>query len=328
MATIPPRPDAFRVDLAPVGVEVKFVDFVNERPRLVGGKARSILVHTNAARGEGSVESAWRHSHAAPNENTVPTYQVDRTHHGVTRARKFLPSDKRPIANATVTKTTKFKPDGDLIWPTLSSDVQRDILEHGNIRNWSLAIETADTGTDDDPDISAFDAGQLEVVSSIIAYESIVHGFPLRWLETWHGSGVGGHTAPFPFPFTTIKLGKFCPGDKKKAQIKDVIIPRAIVIRGAWQGAEPADSRDAPDVDVPVTIPPDVVPDERSDNALRLQLLLIRDGIIRDTTDNRDRHYGPETQKKIRAFQAAHGIEPTGRVGRETWAALMALVPQ
>lgn len=333
MASIPTKPGAFRADLAPVGVEVKFVDFVAERPRLKAGKARSILIHTNAARREGSIESAWNHSHADPNTNTVPTYQVDMTHDGVTRARKFLPSDLRPIANATVTQQTKFKPGGPLIWPTLSAAVQQDILAHGNIRDWSLAIETADTGTDADPGISAFDAGQLETISAIVAFESIVHGFPLRLLDAWHGSGVGGHTAPFEFPFTTIKQGKFCPGDKKKAQITDVIIPRAIAIRAAWTGnAAPVEPIVEPIVDVDVDrptgeIPPDIVPDERGANVLVLQLLLIRLGIIRDNEANHDKHYGTETQKKIRAFQASHGITPDGHVRRDTWVKLMALVP-
>jgi hypothetical protein len=318
MASIPAKPVAFRAELAPVGVEVRFVDFVSQRPRLAGGKARSILVHTNAARREGSIEAAWNHSHAAPNKNTVPTYQVDMTHDGVTRARKFLPSDVRPIANATVTKTTKFRDDGPLIWPTLSTEMQNDILAHGNIRDWSLAIETADSGTDADPEISAFDSGQVEVVSTIIAFEAIVHGFPLRWLEHWHGSGVGGHTAPFGFPLTTIKQGKFCPGDKKKAQIRDGILPRAVAIRDAWLGtAEPE----------PSEVLPEVLPDERGEDALALQLLLIRARLIRDTESNRDRHYGPLTQAVVRRFQAEHGIEPDGRVRAETWTALMALVP-
>jgi hypothetical protein len=331
MASIPTKPGAFRADLAPLGVEVKFVKFVNDRPRLKSGKARSILIHTNSARGEGTVESAWNHAHAAPGENTVPTYQVDMTHGGVTRARKFLPSDLRPIANATATQTTKFKKDGPLIWPTLSTAEQQDILAHGNIRDWSLAIETADTGTDADPGISAFDAGQMEIIAAIVAYESIVHGFPLRMLDAWHASGVGGHTSPFGFPFTTIKKGKFCPGDKKKAQIQSVIIPRAIAIRDAWRGTatpEPAKPEPVDEVAAATgTVPPDVVPEERSANVLVLQLLLIRLGIIRDNDDNRDRHYGPGTQKKIKAFQASHGITPDGHVRRDTWIKLMALVP-
>jgi hypothetical protein len=98
---VPAKPATFAPELAPDGVEVKFVTFVLDRPIIA---PRSILTHTNAASREGSVESAWNWSHAAPNTNTVPTYQVDRRHDGVW-ARKMLPSNRRAIANATVTSS-------------------------------------------------------------------------------------------------------------------------------------------------------------------------------------------------------------------------------
>jgi Putative peptidoglycan binding domain/D-alanyl-D-alanine carboxypeptidase len=55
----------------------------------------------------------------------------------------------------------------------------------------------------------------------------------------------------------------------------------------------------------------------------QLQKLLIRLGLIQDTAANRDRFYGPATVAVIRKFQAAHGLEVDGRVGPDTWAALL-----
>jgi Putative peptidoglycan binding domain/D-alanyl-D-alanine carboxypeptidase len=67
----------------------------------------------------------------------------------------------------------------------------------------------------------------------------------------------------------------------------------------------------------------EVVPDMRGPAVGRLQQILIRLGLIKDTTANRDQFYGPATQEVIKKFQAAHGLEVDGRVGPKTWAALL-----
>lgn len=229
---IPPRPQRFAADLAPHGVEVKFVPFFADR-KLFTAPPRLLLIHTNSARGEGTVQSAWNHSNARPNKNTLPHYQVDRDG----RARKMCPSDRRGIANGTVSDETEIKRGDGTVhrpWPTLTAAQQSDILSHGNVQHWSLAIETADTGTDDDPTISAFTAVQAEVVAQIIAFESIVHGFRIEFPAHWHGTGVACHTEPATFPFWTINAGKTCPGPKKKRQMREQIMPRAQAIKDAW----------------------------------------------------------------------------------------------
>ncbi len=136
---IPPKPAAFAAHLAPDSVEVKFVPFFEDRKRF-DAPPRLLLVHTNAASGEGTVESAWNHTNAAPGTNTLPHYQVDRDG----RARKMCPSDRRGIANGTVGDQNKM-------WKSLPADQQDDIKAHGNVQHWSLAIETADTGTEARP---------------------------------------------------------------------------------------------------------------------------------------------------------------------------------
>ena len=216
---IPPKPAAFAAHLAPDSVEVEFVPFFEDRKRF-DAPPKLLRLHTNAGNNEGSVESAWNHTNAVPNENTLPHYQVDRDG----RARKMCPSDRPSIANGTVSDRTKIKrSNGTFLfpWNDLPPEEQDDIKAHGNVQHWSLAIETADTGTKHDPEISAFTPIQAEVVAQIIAFESIVHGFPISMPSTWHDAGVATHTEPAGFPFWTIHRGKPCPGGKKKAQLRD-----------------------------------------------------------------------------------------------------------
>ena len=51
---------------------------------------------------------------------------------------------------------------------------------------------------------------------------------------------------------------------------------------------------------------------------------MIRVGLMSNIPANRDRHYGTATQRVIQRFQAAQGLFPDMRVGRKTWAALLA----
>ena len=202
--------------------------------KLFESPPRLLLVHTNSARRQGDIESAWNHSNANPGRNTLPHYQVDRDG----RARKMCPSDRHGIANATVSEETKIILGGGSFrfpWKTLKAEWKDEILAHGNVQDWSLAIETADTGTDDDRTISAFTEIQAEMVAQIIAFESIAHGFPIEFPSAWHGAGVASHCEPFGYPYWTSNLQhKGCPGPKKQAQVRDVIMPRAQEIKDVW----------------------------------------------------------------------------------------------
>ena len=73
-----------------------------------------------------------------------------------------------------------------------------------------------------------------------------------------------------------------------------------------------------------------IEPGMRGSVVEQLQELLIRLGNtkgrppgIADTEGNRDGHYGGPTQERIKALQAANGLEANGRVDRLTWAVLM-----
>lgn len=216
---VPPPPAAFTPDGVP-GPTCEFKHVLFTRQKLKA-PARIILVHTNAAPGPGDMESAWNWTHAAPNENTCPTYQVDRQRSSVGFiARKMLRSDEDAIANCT----TSDAEDG-----------------HGDVSEWSLAIETADLGSN--AGLGGFTDEQGEMVATIIAYESIVAPtIPLVTPTEWFGAGVGGHTDPFGYPFWTCFEGKTCPGTQKKAEIREWILPRAIEIHAAWTEGDLASS--------------------------------------------------------------------------------------
>lgn len=190
---------AFDPTSVPAGCTYRPVPFLAQRPLIT---PRSIFAHTMAARRRSTVESAWNHANAAPNSNTLPHYAL-----GLDEAdgcQKFLPTNRRGIANATVKEYEG---------------------EHGDISWWSLAIETADTGSDADPGISAFTDYQLEMLTRIYVLECAGWGIPPVKLAAWYGTGCATHTDPFGYPYTTLYRGKICPGSKKKAQFWAEVLP-------------------------------------------------------------------------------------------------------
>jgi hypothetical protein len=211
---IPAKPARFHPELAPDGVEVRFVTFWQDRPRMPA-PPRLQLVHTNAAAREGSIQASWNWAHARPNSNTCPHYQIDRDG----RARKMLPTNRRGIGNATESYAEGAF--GDVSW-------------------WSLVYETADTGTIADPGISDFTAAQAETLATILAYEAVVSpAIPLAYPVAWHGPGTACHTEPYGHPYWTIEEGKTCPGSKKKASVRGPIMNRAREIWNNWTQAPP-----------------------------------------------------------------------------------------
>lgn len=201
-------------DQAPAGVILKFLprpsnvlgwtDWLAANPPPMTAwesrptiRPRMLLVHTNAASGPGTKDSAYNWAMAA-HDNTKPHYQVDRDG----SAYKFLPSDRRGIAN-----------------------YQADAF--------ALSIETADLGYGPDRPGGnvGFTTDQGETVAQIIAYESELWDFPIEYPAYWNGEGVGCHTEPFGYPWWTKYTGKTCPGEQKKLDMVAWIMPRAREIR-------------------------------------------------------------------------------------------------
>lgn len=221
--TIPPKPAAFTPEGAPAGPQysINLASYWQTRAIIV---PRIQLCHTNAALGEGSIASSKNWLESAPGVHTLPHYQVDRDG----RACKFLPTNRKGIANQTVAAYRGT---------------------HGTVQDWSLAYETADSGTAADPLISDYTDAQAETLATILAYESVVHRIPLELPTEWFGSGTASHTDPFGYPYWTNAQGKTCPGAKKKARLRAGILPRARVIRDAWIHSPEEDEVTADDIE-------------------------------------------------------------------------------
>lgn len=210
MLPAPPKPERFHPETPPPGFEKKLVTFWQERRTIV---PRLQLVHTNAAAGQGTIESSYNwamrntwpgaiHGNpSGPDYYTIPTCQIDRDGRGAL----MLPSNRQSITNA---KANSF----------------------------SLGFETADAGwgTDPYPTGSYFTEPQAESVAVCLAYYAWGHGIPLVYPDTWDGTGTACHTEPFGYPYWTISKGKACPGDRKKEQMRDTVLPRARAILDAW----------------------------------------------------------------------------------------------
>lgn len=167
-------------------------------------RPRLILIHTNGASREGTKQAAYNVAMAAQ-DTTKPTYQVDRDGTAV----KFLPSDRQGIANYLADP-------------------------------FSISIETADLGYPTPGETEGFTDAQRETICQIVAYEAKLWDIPISTPALWNGEGVAGHTDPFTYPYWTKYPGKVCPGAAKKAEIRELILPRV------------RDILDGPDDPIPV----------------------------------------------------------------------------
>jgi len=211
---IPPKPSRFHPHEAPPGVAVNLTAFKNfDYPGQPWYQTRQSinprlqLIHTNGAGGEGGLQSQINWANAARG-NTHPHYCVN-----APQPTKFVPSNRMGIGNYRVS-------------------------------DWSIVIETADAGYPTPGQAGGFLHDHAEIVSRIIAYESILWNIPLEYPSNWQGAGTACHTEPFGYPYWTNSLGKVCPGFTKKRQVREEILPRARQIKAAWTNNDTGDVYD------------------------------------------------------------------------------------
>lgn len=219
---IPPKPAEFSHMGAPPGVVVDFDAFLwddgtpwwQHRPIIT---PITQVVHTNAASGEGSLQSQINWGNAGIRSNTHPHYAVN-----APQPTKLVPSNRRGIGNSSLYTAER------------EAGVQ-------DCSFWSLVIETADAGFNGSTPVDGkgdFLYDHAEIVARILAYESIVWNIPLAYPERWTDPGSITHTEPFGYPYFTIRQGKICPGPAKKLTFRQQILPRAQQIRAAWLGED------------------------------------------------------------------------------------------
>ena len=171
----------------------------------------TVVVHTNGAGGEGNYQSAINWGNASKN-NTKAHYNLNRD-----VPTKNVPSGRRGIANST----------------PYAEEVARGVRDSSF---WTLAVETADRGSNNGggTDLGDFLYNHDELLARLLAYESIVWGFPLAVPTDWVNPGVVTHTSPWDGVFTIYK-GKSCPGTTKKDRVlRGDILARANEIKFAW----------------------------------------------------------------------------------------------
>jgi hypothetical protein len=220
--SIPPEPKVLHPEAPPPGWRVWFVSFTAERKLIT---PRLQLIHTNAAENEGSIESSrnWSERRTYNGKATTLAHgQVDRDGD----ACLLLPLNRWPIVNARANP-------------------------------FSLGVETADRGwaTDPYPTGSWFTEPQLQMLANFCAYTHLLFKIALAYPTAWDGNGTASHTEPFGYPYWTAYNGKTCPGDRKKQQVRDIIIPHARRIVDAWTGVTPP----PPPIPPPPTTPRKVV---------------------------------------------------------------------
>ena len=197
--TIPTEPSVLSPEKAPPGYRIDLVWQNDARPII---RPRLQLAHTNAASTEGSIESSKRHAEAGGG-NTIPQFQVDR--------------------------------DGDA---AMLLELNRMGIHSYKANSFCIGYETADRGylADPYPTGSPFTEPQLQMLSNGFAYCSMLYGIKLEYPTTWDGNGSACHTEPFGYDVWTKYQGKSCPGDIKKQQVVDIILPHARKIVAAWMG--------------------------------------------------------------------------------------------
>jgi LysM repeat protein len=198
--TIPAEPKVVSYEVAPPGYRVSLVSFNDER-RFI--EARIQLAHTNGAKTEGSIESSksWAERRTYNGEaTTLPHFQVDR--------------------------------DGDA---AMLLELNRQGIAAYRANSFAICYETADRGwaVDPYPAGSYYTEPQMQKLANGFAYVSLLRKIPLVYPTTWDGWGSASHTEPFSYPYWT-KYIKTCPGDRKKVQLREIILPHARKIFEAW----------------------------------------------------------------------------------------------
>lgn len=213
--TIPPKPAVFSSQGTAPGC--RRIPNLYERP-LMGRAVDVLVVHTNWAGGEGSIESSVGWARAKPGSNTYPHYQHDRDGD----AGKLLDSHRRGIGNAG------------------SASYWRDTWGLPDASYRALVFETADRGTNVDPAPvgSWFTDAQMGALARDLAYECVTNGIPPKLLPAPNLRGIAGHTSPFPYPAFTTASTKRCPGYRKLEQLPELIAWTSKIVT-AWTAVAP-----------------------------------------------------------------------------------------
>ncbi len=175
---------------------------------------------------------------------------------------------------------------------------------------FAISIETEDDG---DPSTPWTDA-QVASILRVIDWCCTTHAtIPRAQVETWDGSGIGGHRWFEQWNHD----GHTCPGDVRDAQLRNVIIPA--VTGGQVPAPAPAASS-KPAADAPPFVwRADAAPMPHGRDVGWVQHVLASYCGQDLGPTGVDTWYGQHTAAAVTNLQTFFGIGVDGRVGPETW---------
>jgi hypothetical protein len=110
-----------------------------------------------------------------------------------------------------------------VIWQWRDTSEQADANLHAN--DFAISVETADNAPRSAADLAAWTPKQVAALIRLGRWARATHGIPPRICRTPTDAGFGWHAmwgAPSPW---TPSSGKVCPGARRIAQLRTVILP-------------------------------------------------------------------------------------------------------
>lgn len=97
-------------------------------------------------------------------------------------------------------------------------DIYHQADANRDANDFAVSIETQGLGAGE------WNEAQLDSIKRLLLWLRDEAGIPLRQIERWNGSGVGYHTL-FGAPSHWTPVAKSCPGEDRKRQFHNVLVP-------------------------------------------------------------------------------------------------------
>ena len=199
-----------------------------------------------------------------------------------------------------------------VIWQWVDTSRRADANVEANA--FALSIETSDGNRKPVP---AWSPKQIDSLVRLIDRLCSLHGIPRRVVTDPHDpvGGLGWHTM-FGAPSKWCAVSKECPGPARIEQFNSVLLP-ALGITPAGGGGGGPESPLPGAVDPPW---PGIVFKRRESSGEHVCLIQSKlRALGHPIAQVAGCPYGPQTEAAVRLFQAAHGLDDDGKVGKNTW---------
>lgn len=208
-------------------------------------------------------------------------------------------------------------PDGldGVIWQWVDTSRRADANVDANA--FAFSIETSDGNR---KPIPAWSPKQIDALVRLIDRLCSLHGIPRRVVTDPHDpvGGIGWHTM-WGAPSKWCAVSKECPGPARIEQFNNVLLPALGISPAGGGGGGPVSP-------LPGTVDPPwpgTVFKRRESSGEHVCLIQSKlRALGHPIAQVAGCPYGPQTEAAVRLFQAAHGLDDDGKVGKNTWNAL------